>query len=323
VLATGADPRRPDVPGAGLLGAHVLRTWDDARRLREQLDPSRRVVVVGAGFIGLEVAAVARQRGASVTVLEALDTAMTRVVSPTTAAVLVDAHRRRGVDVRFSTGLAAASSDPHGHVRAVTTTAGDELPCDVLVLGVGVSPRIELAVAAGLECADGIVVDDQLVSSDPAISAIGDCAAFPSPNGGGVVRLEAVQNACDQARCVAERLTGAASSYAKVPWFWTEQYDLRLQVAGLVTGHDLTVVRGEPESGSFSVFCFQAGRLRAVESVNRPADHMAARRLLDGPSSITPELVADPSTSLKELASPARKQPARSAPAQLGTSHAG
>jgi 3-phenylpropionate/trans-cinnamate dioxygenase ferredoxin reductase subunit len=307
VLATGAEARRLDVPGAALAGVHLLRTQDDADRLRAALAAARHVVVVGAGFIGLEVAAVAREAGAGVTVLEGLDRAMARVVSPTTAAAVVAEHRARGVDVRFETGMAGARGDERGWVRAVITTAGDRLPCDVLVMGVGVSPRTELAAASGLPCVNGVLVDECLRTEDPAISAIGDCAAFPSPFADGkVVRLEAVQNAADQARCVAERLTGAPVSYGKVPWFWTTQYGLKLQVAGLVGGHDRAVVRGDPQSGAFSVFCFDSDRLLGVESLNRPADHVLARALLAGDPGLTPELVADPDTDLKAY-KPARR----------------
>lgn len=299
VLATGAEARRLDVPGAALSGVHLLRTRDDARRLRGELTRARDVVVVGAGFIGLEVAAVVRRGGARVAVLEGLDRAMARVVSATTAEAMVDEHRRQGVAVRFSSGIAGAVGDTRGHVRSVTATEGDELACDLLVMGVGVRPRTELAAAAGLRCDNGVVVDSQLLTDDCAISAIGDCAAFPSRFAGGArVRLEAVQNACDQSRCLAERLTGNPAAYDKVPWFWTHQYDLTLQVAGLVHGHDTAVLRGDRDAAAFSVFCFDALRLVGVESVNRPADHMLARALLGAEHALTPELVADPTTNL-------------------------
>lgn len=302
VLATGAEARRLDVPGAALAGVHLLRTRHDADRLRAALAHARHVVVVGAGFIGLEVAAVARQSGADVVVLEGLDRAMARVVSAHTAGAFIVEHRERGVDVRFATGMAGALGDERGRVRTVTTTSGEQLACDVLVMGVGVAPRIELAAAAGLPCDNGVVVDAQLRTIDEHISAIGDCAAFPSPFAGGAhIRLEAVQNAVDQARCVAERLTGAPASYTAVPWFWTTQYGLKLQVAGLVGGHDRGVVRGEPNSGAFSVFCFRGDRLLGVESVNRPADHVLARALLAGDHRLTPDLVADPDTDLKSF----------------------
>jgi 3-phenylpropionate/trans-cinnamate dioxygenase ferredoxin reductase subunit len=297
VLATGAAPRR--VAGADLAGVHVLRTRDDADRLRAELADATDVVVVGAGFIGLEVAAAARKRGAAVTLLEMTGRAMGRVVSERTAAGFVDEHRRHGVDVRFGTGLAAVLGDGAGQVRAVVPHPGVELPCDVLVLGVGVEPRTELAEAAGLTCRNGIAVDATLRTGDPWISAIGDCAAFPSVHAGGVeVRLEAVQNAVDHARCVADRITGSPRPYTAVPWFWTHQYDLKLQVAGLVTGYDTAVLRGDPATGSYSVFCFAGTRLLGVESVNRPADHLLARALLAGDHSLTPDVVADPDADL-------------------------
>jgi 3-phenylpropionate/trans-cinnamate dioxygenase ferredoxin reductase subunit len=289
VLATGAAPRRLELGGTP---AHVVRTRDDADGLRAALGRARDVVVIGAGFIGLEVAAIARQRGCRVTVLETLDAAMARVVSFGTAAAVVDEHRRQGGDIRLRTGLVSATP------TAVTTTAGDEIACDLLVLGIGVVPRTELAEAAGLACDGGIAVDDHLRTTDPHISAIGDCARFPAA-GGARVRLEAVQNAVDHARCVAERLTGEPRPYTAVPWFWTHQYGLKLQVAGLVGGHDTAVVRGDVPGRQFSVFCFAGDRLLGVESVNRPADHMLARALLAGEHGLTPEVAADPASDLK------------------------
>ncbi|MGH3517421.1 MAG: NAD(P)/FAD-dependent oxidoreductase [Haloechinothrix sp.] len=314
VLATGAQPRRLDVPGTTFAGVHVLRTWEDADRLRAALAEASHVVVVGAGFIGLEVAAIARERGRRVTVIEALDRAMARVVSTHMASAVLDEHRRRGVDVRLSTGLASATDDSRGHVRSVTTSTGEPLTCDLLVLGVGVAPRTELAEAAGLECANGVAVDETLLTADPNISAIGDCASFPSPfTTGAPVRLEAVQNAVDHARCVAERLTGSARPYDAVPWFWTHQYGWKLQVAGLVAGHDRAVVRGSVDQGDFSVFCFAGERLLGVESVNRPADHVLARALLAGEHGLTPDVVADPGADLKSY-KPQRPTPTPTAP---------
>jgi 3-phenylpropionate/trans-cinnamate dioxygenase ferredoxin reductase component len=301
VLATGAAPRRLAVPGADLAGVHLLRTRDDADRLRSALSTARHVLVAGAGFIGLEVAAAARKRGAAVTVLEATGRAMGRVVSEATAAGFVAEHRGHGVDIRFGTGLEAVLGDAAGRVRAVVTTDGTELACDLLVAGIGVVPRTELAEAAGLECRDGIVVDALLRTADPQVSAIGDCARFPARHAGGaLLRLEAVQNAVDHARCVADRLTGNPRPYTAVPWFWTHQYDLRLQVAGIVTGHDTAIVRGDPAEGAYSVFCFAGTELLGVESVNRPSDHLLARALLAGDHDLTPDIVADPDADLAE-----------------------
>lgn len=301
VLATGAVPRRPRVGGADLPGVHVLRSRDDADLLRGAMDRADTLVVVGAGFIGLEVAAVARKKGLHVSVLEVSDRAMARVVSARTSAAFVAEHCRRGVDVRLSTGLREIVADRHGVAHAVLTTSQELLSCDFVVLGAGVAPAVELATDAGLECGDGVVVDDHLRTSDPRISAIGDCARFPSPHRSGVhIRLEAVQNAVDQARCVADGLTGTPRAYTAVPWFWTHQYDMKLQVAGLVGDPDEIVVRGQVEEGSFSVFCFSDGRLAGVESVNRPGDHVVARALLGSAHQVTPELVADPDCDLRK-----------------------
>lgn len=314
VLATGAFPRRIAVAGADLDGVHVLRTWDEADGVRAGLDTARRVVVVGAGFIGLEVAAAARRSGIAVTVLEATTRAMARIVSEGTAIEVVNEHRRQGVEMRFDTGLSEVLGDARGRARAVVTTSGEEVPCDLLVVGIGVEPRTELATAAGLRCSNGIIVDANLRTADAHVSAIGDCAVFPSVHAGGaMVRLEAVQTAVDHARCVADRLTGTVRPYTAVPWFWTHQYDMKLQVAGLVGDHDTAVLRGSPLQGAFSVFCFAGTELRGVESVNRPADHLLARALLAGDHELTPDVVVDPSTDLTDYR-PRRLVPAERTP---------
>ncbi|NEE01264.1 NAD(P)/FAD-dependent oxidoreductase [Phytoactinopolyspora halotolerans] len=300
VLATGAEPRRLDFPGATLAGVHMLRTRNDARAIRAVLRTPCDVVVSGAGFVGLEAAAVACRLGNRVTVVERLERAMGRVVTRFTADHVVDQHRRHGTDFRFGDAVVSAVPDPQGRLAAVRTASGAELRCRLLLVGAGVSPRTALAEAAGLPVDDGILVDERLRTADPAISAIGDCARFPSPFADGWrVRLESVQNAVDQARYVADGIVGAGGVYAAVPWFWTVQHGLRLQIAGLVQGHDMAVTRGSVADGAFSVFCFAGGRLVGVESVDRPADHMVARGLLAGEHDVTPEIAADPAVDLK------------------------
>lgn len=279
VLAVGARNRPLPVPGAALDGVFMLRSLADADALGARLREVRHVVVVGGGFIGLEFAAVASALGADVQVIELANRPVARAVSVEMAQFFAQAHARRGVTLHFERGLARI----HGardSVIGVETTDGTRLPAELVVIGIGVLPNVELAAEAGLELENGVKVGHDLLTADLAISAIGDCASFPDPLTGDTIRLESVQNATDHARTVAARLVGHAVRYAAVPWFWTEQADLELQMAGLVSGYDGAVTVGSPEQGSFSVLCFRKERLVAVESVNRPMDHMAARRLL-------------------------------------------
>jgi 3-phenylpropionate/trans-cinnamate dioxygenase ferredoxin reductase component len=301
VLATGAANRTLPVPGADLAGVHVLRTLADAEHLRAALTTARSAVVVGAGFIGLEFAAAARKRGVEVTVLEAAERAMARALSPEMARHLTGAHRGMGTDLRLGEGLAAFRGSG-GRVVAAVGRSGHEHPADLVVLAVGVRPRDELARAAGLAVDDGIVVDEQLRTTDPHVYAVGDCASAPGDVSGARLRLESVQNATDQGRRVADAIVSGAAGSAEVPWFWSNQGPLRLQIAGLRRPDDDAVVAGDVAGGRFSVFCFRDDRLVAVESLNRPADHMAARRVLATGTHPTREQVADPRFSLKDHA---------------------
>lgn len=298
VLATGTRPRPLPVPGAELEGVLSLRTLADAQELQGRLRQARHVVIVGAGFIGLEVAAACRALGVQAVVIEAAGLVMGRAVTPDTSAFFADRHRRDGTPILLGCGVAELLGQD-GRVVAVRTSDGVTLAADVVVMGVGVVPNAELAEAAGLATDNGIVVDTYLRTTDPHISAIGDCAAFPDARTGLRVRLESVQNAADQARCLAARLTGTPRPYGAVPWFWSYQGDLRLQIAGLSAGHDGSIVRRGRDSSAFSVFCFRGDTLVAVESVNSPADHMAARRLLSAGLSPRPEEVADPDFTLR------------------------
>ncbi|GAA5161380.1 MULTISPECIES: NAD(P)/FAD-dependent oxidoreductase [Amycolatopsis] len=298
VLATGAVNRT--LPGADLAGVHGLRTLADARALRAELADARSVVVAGAGFIGLEFAAAARARGLAVTVLEAAERPLARAVSPVMSDFLAGAHRSAGVELRLGEGVSALEGSG-GRVRAVVGTSGAVLPADVVLVGVGVRPRTELAEAAGLAVDDGVVVDEYLRSADPAVYAIGDCARFPCHHAGVPARLESVQNAADQGRHVAKVLLGTPEPYRELPWFWSHQGPVRLQIAGLAQAADTAVVSGDVASGRFSVLRFREERLVAVESVNRPADHLAARRLLAAGGSLSPADAAAPSFSLKEF----------------------
>jgi 3-phenylpropionate/trans-cinnamate dioxygenase ferredoxin reductase component len=298
ILATGARFRLLAVPGAELDGVLPLRTLADADILRERLDQTREVVVVGAGFIGLEFASVAIARGAAVHIIEVTQHPMGRVVSAATSRFFTDAHRRWGAKVSLGTGVSRILGEG-GRVTGVETTEGRHLPADLVLICIGVIPNAELADSAGLAVNNGIVVDEYLATEDPRVFAIGDCANFPTPFAVGRVRLESVQNAVDQGRCVAAQIAGKPAPYDKVPWFWSDQGDLKLQIAGITAGHDTAVLRGDPDGGHFSVFCFRAGRLIGVESVNQTADHVVARRLLAGDPKLTPEQAADESYDLR------------------------
>jgi 3-phenylpropionate/trans-cinnamate dioxygenase ferredoxin reductase subunit len=276
VLATGARNALP--PIAGLEGSDVLglRTLAEADALRRRLATARSAVVIGGGFIGLEFAAVARGAGLEVTVLEAADRLMGRVVSPEISAHFLAAHAGWGVGVRL--GTPAVAVEP----GAVILAGGERVPGELVVLAVGVRPNVELAEAAGLAVANGVVVDHRLLTGDPDVSALGDCAAFPTPDGR-LVRLESVQAAVDHARHIARRLAlGEAAPYAVPPWFWSDQGQLKLQIAGLTHGADRRVV-ATADAGKLVVLNLAGDRLVAVETVNAPAPHMATRRLLAGP----------------------------------------
>ncbi|WAC29215.1 NAD(P)/FAD-dependent oxidoreductase [Ancylobacter sp. SL191] len=306
ILATGARNRPLPVPGKDLAGVYYLRTRADADALKERLPGGRRVVVIGAGFIGLEFAAVARALGHEVVVLEAASRPMARALSPDMSAFFAAEHRNWGVDLRCGAGVVGLVGEA-GHVTGVEATDGIVYPADFVLVGIGVTPNVELAAEAGLEVANGIVVDAHLATADPAISALGDAVAYPSVHAGMMARLESVQNAVDQARSIAARLTGKvgpageALAYVAVPWFWSDQADLKLQMVGIAGPTDLAVLRGDPASRRFSVFRFHERRLTAIESVNRPADHMLGRRLLAGTPRLTPEEAADEGFDLKSL----------------------
>ena len=299
ILATGARNRTLPVPGAELPGVHYLRTAAEAESLTASMAACTSLVVVGAGFIGLEVAAAARKKGIEVTVVEAMPRPMARALSEVMSEYFSTAHTDHGVDMRLSTGVEKIIA-ADGRAAGVATSTGDIIRADAVVVGIGVLPNIEQAALAGLQVDNGIVVDEYLRTGDPHISAIGDCAAYPIAGSAGLVRLESVQNAVDQARCVAGQITGSATKYHSVPWFWSEQYESKLQMAGLTAGADTHVVRGSVDSGAFSIFCFAGERLLGVESVNKPRDHMAARKILASGMPLTPAQAADITFDLKQ-----------------------
>ncbi|KXV04120.1 pyridine nucleotide-disulfide oxidoreductase [Caballeronia megalochromosomata] len=301
VLATGSRNRALPFLTQPTQGVVSLRSVSDAQRLKAALDEARRVVVIGGGFLGLEVASIAAARGCSVHVVESLDRVMKRAISVDMSAACTAQHQAAGV--RFSFDARVASIVGHGErVSAVELADGTRLDADLVLVAAGVVPNSELASACGLSAFNGVIVDERLRTSDPAISAIGDCAAFPYAfDGGDLLRLESVQNAVDQARHVARSLLGDATPYDQTPVFWSDQGGVRLQIAGVARRLDSSVVRGDPASGAFSVFRFRHHRLTGVESCNRPADHMAARRLLQRRISPSREQAADPSFNLKLL----------------------
>lgn len=309
VLATGARPRLLPVLGANLEGVLLLRTLEDAEALVDRLRTGGQAVMVGGGFIGLEFAAVASSLGVDVAVVEALPRLMARTVTQDVASFYAREHERWGVQILLESAVTRMVSDDGHHVRAVETRDGRRLPADVVVIAVGIEPEVRLAQECGLPVRNGVIVDESLRTADPRIFAVGDCASFPSALTGTHVRLESVQNAADHGSCVAAELTGRPSPYRAVPWFWSDQRDLKLQIAGLATGHDQVVVRGDPAERSFSVFWFKSRILLGSESVNRPGDHAAVRRLLGAQGRpadpLTPEQVADPKFDLKAMARPA------------------
>src|SRR6201991_2313939 len=298
VLATGARNRLLDIPNASLPDVRYLRILDDSEDLRARIAASKRVVVIGAGFIGLEFAATARIKGLEVDVLELASRVMARAVTAEVSDYFQKRHSEAGI--RIHLGVMATSIEASGDkITGVSLSDGRHIPADLVVVGVGVLPNVELAAEAGLSTASGIIVNDRLLTADPDISAIGDCALFESPRFGGSLRLESVQNATDQARCVASRLTGDAKTYDGLPWFWSDQGDDKLQIAGLTTGYDRVVVRGDRAQRSFSAFCYKAGQLVGIESINRAGDHVFGRKILGLNRSIEPEQAADLSFDLK------------------------
>ena len=303
VFATGADPRTLPVPGSDLPGVVTLRGIADADTLTGMLDAADRIVIVGGGFIGLELAAVARARGHEVTVVEGLERPMARVLSPELSSHIQTIHAERGTRLLLERTVSALHGRL-GRVAEVELDNGVRLPADVVVMAVGVVPNVDLAAAAGLPVANGIVVDERLATSDHRISAIGDCALFPNSHAHDrMVRLESVQNAVDQAKFVAARILGAETPrYDCVPWFWTHQFDIKIQMAGLPAPDDERMVLGDPTTGSFSVLRFEDGLLNCVESVGNAADHMAARKILGSCTRPTLEIASRPGFTLKAFA---------------------
>jgi 3-phenylpropionate/trans-cinnamate dioxygenase ferredoxin reductase subunit len=304
VLAVGARNRKLPVNGAALDGVCYLRTDVEAVGIQDRLKQARNVVVIGGGFIGLELAAAASSHGKSVHVLEAQPRLMARAVSPILSDFCRELHIGRGVGISLGV-FPREIAGRDGKVSEVVLSDGHAYPADLVLIGIGVIPNAELASAAGLAVENGIFVDQQLRTEDQNVYAIGDCADHPNPFAGGRTRIESVQNAVDQAKCIAAAIMGCPQNYQSVPWFWTDQFDMNLQMVGLSAGYDRTVIRGELESRKFSVFYFKQDRLAAIDSVNRPGDHIIGRKLIANGIPVTPEQAADLSFDLKALAIPA------------------
>ncbi|MBK1634915.1 NAD(P)/FAD-dependent oxidoreductase [Rhodovulum adriaticum] len=299
-LTTGAVPRRlPGAIGGELAGVHVVRTLADVDGMAPEFAPGRRVLVLGGGYVGLEAAAVAAQRGMQVTLLQHSERVLRRIACPETSAYFADLHRAHGVDLRENTQIAALRGADR--VEQAELTDGTTMPVDMVIVGIGVTPATALAQAAGLTVDDGIAVDAMGRTSDPVIWAAGDCTSFPFR--GARVRLESVQNAIDQAEAVAANMLGADTPYDPTPWFWSDQYDVKLQIAGLNTGYDRVVVRPGERAGSLSHWYYAGDMLLAVDAMNDPRAYMVAKRMIEAGRSPDPARVADPATDLKALMS--------------------
>ncbi|MBP1883146.1 NAD(P)/FAD-dependent oxidoreductase [Sinorhizobium mexicanum] len=298
-FATGATPRRlPPSVGGDLAGVYVVRDFKDADLLAEEMRPGGRALVVGGGYIGLEAAAVARTCGMEVTVIEMADRILQRVASAATSEIVREIHRSRGVDIRERTGLHRLIGE-NGRVTGAELGDGSVVPVDIVIVGIGVAANDALAHDAGLETANGIIVDSHGRTSDPAIFAMGDCAVLPWQ--GMRIRLESVQNAVDQAEAIAAILAGSSEPYDPKPWFWSDQYDVKLQIAGFGLGHDETLVRPGQREGSVSVWYFRQGKFIAVDAINDAKAYVTGKKLLETGTTPDKAKLADPDTDLKSL----------------------
>ena len=298
VIATGSRPRRLDVPGTDLGNIFYLRSLADADAIGNALVAGRRLVVVGGGYIGLEIASTAKGLGLEVCVIEAADRILGRVTAPEMSAYYTRAHRFRGVDIRLSTGIVSFEGD--GTVRAVNC-GSDIIPADAVVIGIGIVPDVGLAASAGIRCDDGIVVDERCATSADHVYAVGDCTRHPNPVLGRMLRLESVQNALEQARTAAANIAGTPATYEQVPWFWSDQFDLKLQMVGMSQGYDTIVQRGSMDADDFAMFYLKEDVLIAVDAVNRPREFMACRKLVPQRPSIDPKKLADESIPMQEM----------------------
>ena len=302
VWAAGGEPRRLSCEGAELAGLHTIRSRADVEALLTELGGASRIVVIGGGYIGLEAAASLTKLRKHVTVVEALDRLLTRVAGPAISDFFLGQHREHGVDVRLGAAVSCIEG-VDGRVSAVRLADGISLAADIVIVGIGIQPHVRPLAAAGADVSNGVAVDEHCRTTLPDIYAVGDCAlhrnAFAPDH---PVRLESVQNAADQGTVAAHHICGTPAAYAATPWFWSNQYDIKLQTVGLNSGYDQTLVRGDPSSGRFSVIYLRAGQIVALDCVNMVKDYVQGRALVECRAMIEPSLLTDPETPLKALA---------------------
>jgi 3-phenylpropionate/trans-cinnamate dioxygenase ferredoxin reductase subunit len=303
IIATGARPRPLPLKGADLDDVFDLRDLSDVERIRPRMMAGQRLVIVGAGYIGLEAAAVARTMGLDVTVLEMADRVLARVTSPVMSAFFEGEHSAQGVKIRTGARLASLSGD--GSVRAAVLDDGTEILADTVLVGIGILPNVEIASDAGIACSNGILVDRDARTNDKRIFAAGDCTKRPLVHYGRQGRLESVHNAIEQGKLAAAAIMGKPRPNEDCPWFWSDQYDLKLQIAGLSTDYDEIVVRGDPTERKFAAFYLRGGKLIAVDAVNSPPEFLASKKLIMSGASVAPETLRNTSVSMKEIAASA------------------
>ena len=302
ILATGGEARRLPIPGADLDGVHVLRTLAETEDLAASFHDARSIAIIGAGYIGLEVAASARKRGLEVTILEAAERPMARTASALLGGWFGAIHRGYGVDLRVNAPVKAIAGEG-GKVTGVELADGEIVDADTVLVAAGLTVNDQLARAAGLECDNGILVDETARTGDDRIYAIGDVARFHSKRYGRSIRLESVQNAIDQGKAAAQAICGLEVDYDPVPWFWSDQYDMKLQIAGLIEGADQMIRRGDPEEGKFALFHLMGGRLIACEAVNSGPEYMAAQRMIASNAEPDPDRLRDPGVAMRDFLS--------------------
>ncbi len=304
IISTGSRPRPLPIDGADLDGVFDLRDLADVERIRPRMIAGKKLVIVGAGYIGLEAAAVARQLNLDVTVLEMADRVLARVTSPIMSEFFNAEHTRQGATIRTGAMLSALEGED-GKVTKAVLADGTHLEADIVLVGIGILPNVELAQDAGITCDNGIVTDRDARTNDPRVFAAGDCAARPLVHYGRDGRLESVHNAIEQGKLAAAAIMGKPRPPEDCPWFWSDQYDLKLQIAGLSHGYDQAVVRGDIEARKFAVFYLQEGKLIAVDAINSPPEFLASKKMIMTGAHLAPEVLSDTSQSMKEIAAAA------------------
>ena len=304
IIATGARPRQPPVEGVDLDNVFDLRGLADVEHIQPKMIPGKKLVIVGAGYIGLEAAAVARQLGLEVTVIEMAERVLARVTSPVISEFYQDLHRGHGVDIRLGARLSKLKGEG-GKITHAVLADGEEIPADMVLAGIGIVPNVELAEAAGLPCRNGIIVDEDARTNDPHVFAAGDCTIRPLAHYARTGRLESVHNAIEQGKLAAAAIMGKPRPNIDCPWFWSDQYDVKLQIAGLSEGHDQVVLRGDRAAKKFAAFYLKNGKLIAVDAVNSPPEFIASKKLIMTGATVAPEKLSDTSITMKEIAASA------------------